>query len=466
MSGNELCALSLSDVSTRIAARDVSPVEVTEATLARIERVDERLNAYITVMADEAMETARAAEAEIARGAYRGPLHGVPISLKDLLDTRGVRMTAGARVLADHIATDDADTVRRLRGAGAVLVGKANMLEFAYGEVCADYGPSRNPWNTDHGTSGSSSGSAAAVAAGLCYGSLGSDTGGSIRLPAAWCGIVGLKPTYDLVSRAGAVALSWSLDHIGPMTRTVRDCALLLDAIVAHDPGAAGYAEALDNPRSGLRVGIVAPTDDDGVTPDVRAQIDAAVETIRAMGFETQMVALPHPEDAVRVLFGILYAEASSYHLPWLNTRPDDYSPNTRERLELGALLPATVYLRAQRVRRVIVAAYRALFADIDLLVMPTAQTTASRVDGPAQEPVAADGRDRMTSLIRFTGPFDVTGFPAISVPCGLDPAGLPVGIQFVARPYEDGLLLQFAHTFEQAVAPRLSRPGGDSLVV
>jgi aspartyl-tRNA(Asn)/glutamyl-tRNA(Gln) amidotransferase subunit A len=250
------------------------------------------------------------------------------------------------------------------------------------------------------------------------------------------------------------------------MTRTVRDCALLLDGIVAHEPDTVGYAATLDNLPSGLRVGVVAPTVDDGVTDDVRAQIDAAVETIRALGFEIQSVALPHPEDAIRVLFGILYAEASAYHLPWLNTRPDDYSPNTRERLELGALLPATVYLRAQRVRRVIVAAYEALFQYVDLLVMPTAQATASRLGGPAQEPVAADGRDRMTSLIRFTGPFDVTGYPAISVPCGLDPAGLPVGIQFVTRPYADGLLLQFAHAFERAVAPRLPRPGGDSLVV
>jgi aspartyl-tRNA(Asn)/glutamyl-tRNA(Gln) amidotransferase subunit A len=250
------------------------------------------------------------------------------------------------------------------------------------------------------------------------------------------------------------------------MTRTVRDCAILLDAIVARDAAAVGYADALDNLPAGLRIGIVAPAEDDDVTPEVRAQVDAAVETIRGMSLETQTVALPHPEQAIRVLFGILYAEASSYHLPWLNTRPDDYSPNTRERLELGAMLPATVYLRAQRVRRVIMEAYRALFQSIDILIMPTAQTTANRIGGPEPEPVSSNGKDRMTSLIRFTGPFDVTGLPAISVPCGLDPAGLPVGIQFVARAYEDGLLLQFAHAFERAASSNLPRPGGNSLVV
>jgi len=466
MHPDEICALSLSDVAERIARRDLSPVAVTEATLDRIARLDPQLKAYITVMADEALDAAREAEAEIARGQYRGPLHGVPISLKDLLATRGVRMTAGSRILADHVADDDATVVRQLRAAGAILVGKVNMLEFAYGEVCDDYGPSRNPWNTAYGTSGSSSGSAAAVAAGLCYGSLGSDTGGSIRLPAAYCGIVGLKPTYDLVSRSGAVPLSWSLDHVGPMTRTIRDCALLLDAMVAQRAGdTPGYASSLAALPAGVTVGIIAPTADDGVTPEVRVEMAAAAETLRAMGFETKTVALPHPRQTVRALLAILYAEASSYHLPWLNTRPDDYSPNTRERLELGALLPATVYLRAMRVRHIIADAYRALFRTVDILVMPTGPSAANRLDAPPPPPVSAGG-DRMGPLIRFTGPFDLTGSPAISVPCGLTEAGLPVGIQFVAKPFADGLLLQFAHAFERANAGRFVRGGEGTLVV
>jgi aspartyl-tRNA(Asn)/glutamyl-tRNA(Gln) amidotransferase subunit A len=466
MHPDEICALSLSAVAERIAQRDLSPVAVTEATLDRIARLDPQLNAYITVMADEALGAAREAEAEIARRWYRGPLHGVPISLKDLLATRGVRMTAGSRILADHIADDDAIVVRQLRAAGAILIGKVNMLEFAYGEVCDDFGPSRNPWNTAYGTSGSSSGSAAAVAAGLCYGSLGSDTGGSIRLPAAYCGIVGLKPTYDLVSRKGAVPLSWSLDHIGPMTRTVRDCAILLDAMVTYRAGETpGFASSLTALPAGVTVGIVAPTADDGVTPDVRAEMTAAAETVRAMGFETKTVALPHPRQTGRTLLAILYAEASSYHLPWLNSRPDDYSANTRERLELGALLPATVYLQALRVRHVIEDAYRALFRSVDILVMPTGPSAGYRLDAPPPPPVS-EGGDRMGPLIRFTGPFDLIGAPAISVPGGVTAAGLPVGIQFVAKPFADQLLLQFAHSFERANARRFVRPGEGSLVV
>lgn len=465
MHPDEICALSLSAVAQQIAAHTLSPVAVTEATLARIARIDPLLNAFITVMADEALLAAHEAEAEIGRGHYRGPLHGVPISLKDLLDTRGVRMTAGSRILANHVSVSDAAVVRRLRVAGAIIIGKVNMLEFAYGEVCDDYGPSRNPWNTAHGTSGSSSGSAAAVAAGLGYGSLGSDTGGSIRLPAAYCGIVGLKPTYDLVSRSGAVALSWSLDHIGPMTRTVRDCALLLDTMVGKDVGTPGYAASVDALPVGIRVGVIASAEDDGVLPEVRTQIAAASETIRAMAFETKTVAMPHPEQTARTLLAIMYAEASSYHLPWINTRPDDYSANTRERLELGALLPATVYLRALRVRRTIVAAYRALFRTVDILVMPTGPSAANWLGGTPVQPVSAGG-DRMGPLIRFTGPFNVTGMPAISVPCGLTENGLPVGIQFVARPYADAALLQFAHAFERAIAPHFRRPEGHALLV
>lgn len=466
MGPNEICALSLSEVAERIAQRALSPVAATEATLERIARLDAHLNAYITVMGNEARHTAHEAEAEIARGQYRGPLHGVPISLKDLFATKGVRLTAGSRILANYVADKDATVVRRLQEAGAIVIGKTNMLEFAYGEVCDAYGPSRNPWNTAYGVSGSSSGSAAAVAAGLCYGSLGSDTGGAIRLPAAYCGIVGLKPTYDLVSRAGAVPLSWSFDHIGPMARTVQDCALLLDAMVGNDvTEAPGYAMTLGELPSGVTVGIVAPAADDGVTSAVRAHMAAAVETVRTMGCATKTVAMPYPDQAIRALLAIRYPEASSYHLPWLNTRPGEYSPQTRERLELGALLPASVYLRGMRVRHVIADAYRALFRTVDVLAMPTAPSTANLLDDPSPQPVLV-GRDPVASLIRFTGPFNLTSLPAISVPCGLNEAGLPIGIQFVARPFAEASLLRFAHAFERAIAPRRRRPGGDALVV
>lgn len=449
---------SLSAVAERIARRAVSPVEVTADALARLERLDPTLNAFITVLGEEALRAAQVAEREIARGHYRGPLHGIPLSLKDLLLTRGIRTTAGSRVLAAYVPDRDATVTRRLAEAGAVLLGKTNLLEFAYGEVCPAYGPSRNPWHTDYGTSGSSSGSAAAVAAGLGYGSLGSDTGGSIRLPAAWCGIVGLKPTYGLVSRAGALPLAWSLDHVGPLARTVRDCALLLEAIAGYDPAdptsarvpIPRYAALLDQPPRAVTIGVVEPADDDLVTAEVRGQVEVAAARLRALGFSTTPVTLPYPDQAPRALLAILYAEASAYHLPWLRARAEEYSANTRERLELGALLPATVYLRAMRVRRVIAAAYRDLFARVDLLLLPVGPSAASRLATPAVAPVGAGG-DRMGPLIRFTGPFDLTGYPALAVPSGFTAAGLPLGVQLAARPFAESLLLHVAHAFEQA---------------
>jgi len=244
VAGDKWSTVSLADIAGHISRREVSPVEVTQNVLDRIHRLEPQLNAFITVMAESALRTARSAESEIVAGRYRGALHGVPISLKDLFLTRGVRTTAGSTVLAEQVPTRDATVVRKLRSAGAIVVGKANMLEFAYGEVCPAYGPSRNPWNLEYGTNGSSSGSAAAVAAGLGFASMGSDTGGSIRLPAAFCGIIGLKPTYGMVSRSGVIPLSWTLDHVGPMTRTVRDCALVLEAVAGYDPRDPGSVPA------------------------------------------------------------------------------------------------------------------------------------------------------------------------------------------------------------------------------
>lgn len=472
MGPDELCACSLADVSRLIERREVSPIAITEAVLARVDRLEPRLNAFITVTRDEALGAARAAEAEIARGGYRGTLHGVPISLKDLLATQGVRTTAGARVFADRVPTDDATTVGKLRAAGAVIVGKTNMLEVAYGEVHPDFGPSRNPWHLDHGTSGSSSGSGAAVAAGLGYGSLGSDTGGSIRLPAAYCGIVGLKPTYGLVSRHGALPLAWSLDHIGPMTRTVRDCAILLGAIAGHDPSdpasarvaVPDYAAALDEDRPDVTIGIVAPATDDAVAAEVRRATDAAAEALRGLGFATRPVDLPDPEQTARALLAMLYAEASSVHVPWLRKRPADYGPNTRERLELGALLPASLYLRASRVRRAITEDYARLFERVDLLLTPAAPSASYRLDEPPAAPVGSAG-DRMAPLVRFSGPFNLTGQPALTVPCGLTAQGLPIGVQLVARPFAERTLFQVAHRLEREMVSRVPRPRDNPLV-
>ncbi|HKG26354.1 MAG TPA: amidase [Thermomicrobiales bacterium] len=473
MTADDLCAMTLSEAARLIERRDVSPVALTEAALDRIARCEPQLNAFITVMADDALAAARTAEAEIARGDYRGPLHGVPISLKDLLLTRGVRTTAGSRILANSVPDRDATVVRRLRDAGAVFIGKNNLLEFAYGEVHPDYGPSRNPWNTDYGTSGSSSGSGAAVAAGLGFASIGSDTGGSIRGPAAYCGIVGLKPTYGLVSRAGAFPLSWSCDHIGPMTRSVRDCALVLDAIAGYDLGdptslrrtLPSYAASLDRPAERPTIGIVLPEDGDGVTSDVRRVIDEAAAVVQHLGFPIVPVKLPHPEQAARALLVLIYAEASAIHLSWLRERADDYAPNTRERLELGAQLPATLYLQASRVRGVIVGAHRELFRRVDLLLLPVSPSPQYLVDAPEPEPVGDEG-DRIKGGLRFTGPFNLTGQPAITVPCGATPQGLPIGVQLVARPLAEPILLHVAAELERAMTDRLPGREGNPLVV
>lgn len=469
---DELCALSLSAVSHLIAARTVSSLEVTEAVLERAERLNPVLNAFVTITADLARDAARRADAEIGGGRYRGPLHGVPYTLKDLILTAGIRTTASARILADWVPEKSGTVYRRLEEAGAVLIGKTNMLEFAYGEVHPDFGPALNPWNTAFGTSGSSSGSGAAVAAGLGYASIGSDTGGSIRFPAAVNGIVGLKPTYGLVSRAGGIALSWTLDHFGPMTRTARDAALLLDVIAGHDPAdpasapdrARGFTTRVDAPPDRLRIGVVAEHPEDNLMPEVRRAYDDAAETLRALGHELREVVLPDPGIATRALIAILYPEATTLHLPWLRTRADDYAPNTRQRLEMGAFLPGSVYLRGRRAASVVVEHYRRLFDDVDVLLTPLATYDGYLVAEPPAPPIT-DGGDRLAPLMRFSGPFNVTGLPAVSVPCRLSSRGLPIAVQFAGRPFDDGLLLQVAHHFEQAVRNRLPRPDNGMVV-
>ena len=451
--------LTLADAADAIRDRDLSPVDLVNQQLAVIEACNPLLNAYVTVMAEQAMHDAQRAEAEIAAGRYRGPLHGIPLSLKDLIDTAGTPTTASSPILRDVIPERDATVTTRLREAGAIIIAKANMLEFAYGEVHPEFGPSRNPWNLDYGTSGSSSGSAAAVAAGLDFGSLGSDTGGSIRLPSAYCGIVGLKPTYGLVSRMGVVPLAWTLDHVGPMTRTVRDNAILLQAIAGHDamdPASASvpipdYQQRIGQPTAGITVGVVQAADDDEVQPAVRRETDYALRALEEAGYTTVPVAMPHPVQAARALLALLYVEASTFHEPWLRSHREQYSQNTLDRLDLGALLPGTVYVRAQRVRRLVSEAYRQLFAQLDLLAMPIAPVSSYRLEDTPDDPVLETG-DRFKALCRFSGPFNLTGLPAIGVPCGFDDAGLPVGLQMVARPFAEPVLYQAAAALEQQV--------------
>src|SRR5215207_4726937 len=454
----ELCDLPLLDVAEKIRTRQVSPVDVTKSVLARIEALDDTLNAFITVLSEQARQHAREAEREILAGHYRGPLHGVPVSIKDLFVTKSIRTTAGSRVLADHVPDHDATVVERLRTAGAIVVGKTNMLEFAYAAVHRDYGPTPNPWDPARSSSGSSSGSAVAVATGMGYGSIGSDTGGSIRLPAAYCGIVGLKPTYGRVSRHGGIPVSWSADHFGPMTRTAGDAAALLGVIAGEDPRdptsgrvpVPDYLAELDGPITGKRIGICDLYLRQHVDPTVQLLIDEAIATLEHLGATIEEITLPPPSEAVAALLAILMPEAAVYHLPWLREQPENYSPAVLERLELGAITPAVSYIQGQQVRRRIIDEFLTAMEPVDLLVAPTGPTAATLLEGDLITGDEADP-EVLAALIHFCGPFNLTGFPAVSIPCGFTPGGLPVGMQIIGKPWQEGPILAAAHAYQEA---------------
>jgi aspartyl-tRNA(Asn)/glutamyl-tRNA(Gln) amidotransferase subunit A len=466
MTDRDLDGFTLAALARALRQRVLSPVEVTQACLARIERLDPILNAFITRTPERALVEARRAEQEIAAGRWRGPLHGVPIALKDIFATAGIRTTCGSPVLRDWVPARDATVVQRLTAAGAVLLGKLNMSEFAYGEVHPDVGAPRNPWDLERFTGGSSSGSAAAVAAGLCFGSLGTDTGGSIRGPAAHCGIVGLKPTYGLVSRAGVVPLSWSLDHVGPMARTAEDAALLLDAIAAWDPADPTSSSpppparrrtlrGLARTLRGLRVGVLTQFLDGGTAPEIVARVRDAVTVLESLVGTVEEVALPHSDQIVPAWWTICLAEAAAYHQPTLARQPQDYSDRVRARLLAGLAIPAAQYLQAQRVRRAVVAACAALFRRVDLLVLPAAPAEA-----PPIAAVTSGGPwEAMRERIRLTAPFNLTGLPAVSVPCGFTASGLPVGLQIVGPRFADRTVLAAAWGYERAAGWWRHRP-------
>lgn len=454
----DLCDVPLLDVAEKIRTRQVSPVEVTKSVLARIDALDDRLNAFVTVLSEQALDDAKEAEREILAGRYRGPLHGVPISIKDLFATQGMRTTAGSRVLANHVPGHDATVVERLRTAGAIIVGKTNMLEFAYAAVHPDYGPTPNPWDLTRSSSGSSSGSAVAVAAGMGYGSIGSDTGGSIRLPAAYCGIVGLKPTYGRVSRHGGIPVSWSADHFGPMTRTAGDAAALLGAIAGEDPRdptsgrvpVPDYVAELDGELAGKRLGVSELYLRQHVDPTVKLLVEQAIATLERLGAKVEEISLPPPFEAVAALLAILMPEATVYHLRWLREQPESYSSAVRERLELGAVTPAVSYIQGQQARRRFIDEFLTAMEPVDLLVTPTGPTAATLLEGDLITGDEADP-EVLAALIHFSGPFNLIGFPAVSVPCGFTSSVLPVGMQLIGKPWQEGPLLAAAHAYERA---------------
>ena len=466
MLSSELHYATIEELAGPLQRRELSPVEVTEAVLGRIEQLDERLGVFITVTADQARAEAKRAEEEIRRGEYRGPLHGIPVSLKDLYNTAGVRTTMGSKIFADFVPTEDATSVARLRQAGAVVVGKVNLHEFAFGPtgINPHYGTTRNPWNPECVPGGSSGGSGVSVAVGMSYSSLGTDTGGSIRIPAALCGTVGLKPTYGRVSRHGVFPLAWSADHVGPLTRSVRDAAYVLDAIAGHDlrdPASSDQpvpdlGRSLSGNVVGLRAAVLRENLE-GTDAEVQAVFETAVARLREIGLKIEEVSVPEARHAIAASTATLFPEAGAIHQRWLQERPQDYGEDTRARLELGTLFPAIHYIKGQQARAAIIAAFERLWQEIDVLLFPTLPMGAP----PISEGLDNVVRGRLTASTRL---FNVLGAPACSVPCGFTPAGLPVGLSIGGRAFDEASVLEVALAYEQATDWKTRRPPVDKL--
>jgi aspartyl-tRNA(Asn)/glutamyl-tRNA(Gln) amidotransferase subunit A len=455
----DLAALTIAEASRRIARKEISPVELTREALTRIARLNPALNAFVTVLDEPAMAAAGIAEREILSGRRRGPLHGIPIALKDLCATKDIRTTSGSKIFQDHVPTADATVASRLAMAGAILVGKLHMNEFAYGPDGDNlhYGRARNPWNPTRITGGSSSGSGAAVAASLCLGALGTDTGGSIRIPASLCGITGLKPTYGRVSRHGITPLCWSLDHAGPMAKTVEDVALLLQAMAgydAQDPSTVqrpvpDYASHLDGDVRGLRVGIPRQYFYDTLDPEVEQAVRQAVAVIKGLGASIHEVSWPSLKFATLAALTIVLAEASAFHEGWIRSCPQDYHPDIALLLKWGLLLPAAAYLKAQRLRTLMCREVAGLWHEVDVLITPATMLAAPRPNDLQVR--LGDRRISMReALLRLMRPFNLTGLPAMSVPCGFTTDGLPIGLQIAAKPFDEVTVLRVGHAYER----------------
>ena len=444
---DELAFLSLQGASALVQSKEISPVELTRACLDRIEALNPLLNAFITVTADTALAEARVAETEVRHGAWRGPLHGMPIALKDMIDTAGVRTTGASALFKDRIPPADAAAVLRLREAGAILLGKLNMQEFAYGgtSLPSRYGPVLNPWDLERVAGGSSGGSAAAVAAGLCFGALGTDTGGSIREPAAFCGVVGLKPTYGLASNRGVIPLAWSLDHIGPLARTVADASLILQAIAPCDPG--------ESARRPLRIGVPRDFFYAGLHPQVQAAAHEALAVLLALGAEARDVRLEVSTDRT-----VFRAEAFAYHAEHICSTPELYLPETLAKLRLGADIDAQDYGRARRRLDELRLGMAEVFSTVDILVTPTTPVPAPRA---SDYPPTFEGVLELegSSILRNTRPFNMYGIPTVTVPCGFVDGRLPIGLQIAGPAWREREVLSAAQAFEAATDWHKCRP-------
>ena len=452
---SDLAWLTAADAAELLRSKKLSPVEYAKALIERIEKFDGPLNAFLRFTPDIALEDARRCEAEIMRGGWRGPLHGIPYGLKDIVDYAGLPTTAHSKILQDSVAASDAAVTQKLRAAGGIFMGKLSTHEFAIGGPSFDlpWPPARNPWNRDHFCGGSSSGSGAAVAAGFVPVAIGTDTGGAVRNPASMCGILGIKPTYGLVSRRGVFPLAFSLDHVGPLARTARDNAIVLEAIAGHDafdPGSVahisrGIAAQIGQGIEGLRVGVIRHfyTRDMEADPEVTAGIDAAVQKLAQLGANVREIETAPLSEFLAVNRTIMTSEAFAIHEKWMRERPQDYGALARERIMAGAFTRAADYVNATRLRRKMTDAFHALFSDIDIAV------TASSMDPPCR--IDDQKTVEFTYARQARAVFNVTGGPALSVPVGFTKSNLPLSMQIVGKPFTEALIYRAAHAYERA---------------
>lgn len=463
----DLANLTIADASRALRSGTVSARELTDAYLARIEALNPRVNAYITVAADRARADADRADAERAQGIDLGPLHGIPVAHKDLYETAGIRTTGGGKFHADNVPTRDSTPAAKLKAAGTVLLGKLNTHEYAYGGTTNNphYGATRNPWDLDRIPGGSSGGSGAAIAAGLATATTGTDTGGSIRLPASFCGVVGLKPNFGRVSKAGVMPLSYRYDHTGPLTRTVQDAALMLNAMAGYDPAdptsipmpPEDFTRKLHDGVRGLRIGVLRNWFFENIQPDIGDAVETAIAELVRLGARMEDAAVSGAGEALGGTFGFVLAEAQGIHAEALRTRPQDFGDDVRELLQSPAP-DAAAMMSGMRANDAWTAACRVALEDYDVLLAPTVAITAPLI---GQEIVDVGGAEDsvMGAMIRNTGPFNGAHLPALSVPCGFNGEGMPIGLQIVGRPFDEATVVQVGHAYEQATDWHLRKP-------
>lgn len=466
---SDLLGLSIAAAAKLIRKGEVSPTDLFNASLQEIEKHNSTLRAFISVTEESGKKAAAAAELMLSAGYDLGPLHGIPLGIKDNIAIKGERTTAGSKILENWHPDKDATIISRLKQAGAVFVGKTNMHEYAWGGTSANphYGHVRNPWDTSKFPAGSSGGSGAAVAAGLCYGALGTDTGGSIRLPSAINGVVGLRPTYGRVSNSGIIPLAWTMDTAGPMTRTVEDCALLFNAIAGPDPTDPATASVpvddflsrLSAGVRGLRIGIVPSYFFTHIQQDVKHAVESALKTFEELGAHIVEVDIKHIEGNISAQLTIESAEPSTYHQKALRERPGDFGDDVRTLLEVGEMLLATHYLQAQRYRTLLRNEFQEAFKHVDVFICPTLPFTATDLGATTVEIESGVQEDMLSAIMQFTGVASLTGLPSLNVPCGFDSGGLPVGMQIIGAPFTESRLFSIGHAFQCATDFHTKRP-------